>query len=89
MVDCPTFEGHDFGTSIRYPASIFTPARKPENGLGQRFERVKVERAVAADWHPLWLAELVRFTSPDAAPPISSTKTECTDMLSASSQEAA
>jgi hypothetical protein len=84
MVDCPTFEGHDFGTSIRYPASIFTPARKPEKGLGQRFERVKVERAVAADWHPLWLAELVRFTSPDAAPPISSTKTECTDMLSAS-----
>src|SRR5262245_35431001 len=36
---------------------------------------------------PLWLAGLVRLTSPDAAVP--STKTECTDRLSASSQAAA
>ena len=42
-----------------------------------------------ADRHAWWLAGLVRLTSPDAAPPVSSTKTECTDTLSASSQEAA
>jgi|ERR1700741_3291209 hypothetical protein len=42
-----------------------------------------------ADRHALWLAGLVRLTSQDAAPPVSSTKTECTDTLSASSQEAA
>jgi len=34
-----TFEVPDFGTSIQYPASIFTPAGRPEMGLGQRFER--------------------------------------------------
>jgi hypothetical protein len=34
-----TFEVPDFGTSIQYPASIFTPAGQPEMGLGQRFER--------------------------------------------------
>jgi hypothetical protein len=42
-----------------------------------------------ADRHALWLAGLVRLTSQDTAPPVSSTKTECTDTLSASSQEAA
>jgi hypothetical protein len=42
-----------------------------------------------ADRHALWLAGLVRLTSQDAAPSVSSTKTECTDTLSASSQEAA
>jgi hypothetical protein len=38
-VDWRTFEVPDFGTSIKYPASIFTPAGQPERGLGQRFER--------------------------------------------------
>ena len=38
-VDWRTFEVPDFGTSIQYPASIFTPAGQPETGLGQRFER--------------------------------------------------
>jgi hypothetical protein len=38
-VDWRTFEVPDFGTSIQYPASIFTPAGQPERGLGQRFER--------------------------------------------------
>jgi hypothetical protein len=42
-----------------------------------------------ADRHALWLAGLVRLTSPDAGPPVSSTKTECTDTLSASFQGAA
>lgn len=37
--DWRTFEVPDFGTSIEYPASIFTPAGRPEMGLGQRFER--------------------------------------------------
>jgi hypothetical protein len=37
--DWRTFEVPDFGTSIQYPASIFTPAGRPEMGLGQRFER--------------------------------------------------
>jgi hypothetical protein len=38
-VDWRTFEVPNFGTSIQYPASIFTPAGQPERGLGQRFER--------------------------------------------------
>ena len=38
-VDWRTFEVPDFGTRIQYPAGIFTPAGKPERGLGQRFER--------------------------------------------------
>ena len=38
-VDWRTFEVPDFGTSIQYPASIFSPAGQPERGLGQRFER--------------------------------------------------
>ena len=38
-VDWRTFEVPDFGTSIQYPASIFTPAGRPEMGFGQRFER--------------------------------------------------
>ena len=37
--DWRTFEVAEFGTSIQYPASIFTPTGKPEKGLGQRFER--------------------------------------------------
>ena len=37
--DWRTFEVPDFGTKIQYPAGIFTPAGKPEKGLGQRFER--------------------------------------------------
>src|SRR6476661_4476738 len=37
--DWRTFEVPDFGTSIHYPASIFTPAGRPEMGFGQRFER--------------------------------------------------
>src|SRR2546421_7017563 len=39
LVDWRTFEVPDFGTSIQYPASIFTPAGRPEMGFGQRFER--------------------------------------------------
>jgi hypothetical protein len=38
-VDWRTFEIPDFGTSIQYPAGIFSPAGKPETGAGQRFER--------------------------------------------------
>ena len=38
-VDWRTFEVPDFGTRIQYPANIFTPAGRPEMGLGQRFER--------------------------------------------------
>src|SRR5437660_8395249 len=38
-VDWRTFEVPDFGTRIQYPAGIFTPAGRPEMGLGQRFER--------------------------------------------------
>jgi hypothetical protein len=34
-----TFEVPDFGTKIEYPADIFSPAGRPEMGLGQRFER--------------------------------------------------
>ena len=37
--DWRTFEVAEFGTRIQYPAGIFTPAGKPEKGLGQRFER--------------------------------------------------
>jgi hypothetical protein len=38
-VNWRTFEVPDFGTSIKYPASILTPAGKPDKGVGQRFER--------------------------------------------------
>jgi hypothetical protein len=38
-VDWRTFEVPDFGTRIQYPAGIFSPAGKPEKGVGQRFER--------------------------------------------------
>jgi hypothetical protein len=41
-----------------------------------------------ADRHSLWLAGLVRLSSPDAAPPLSSKETELVAMLS-DSQEAA
>jgi hypothetical protein len=41
-----------------------------------------------ADRHALWLAGLVRLSSPDAAPPLSSKETELVAMLS-DSQEAA
>jgi hypothetical protein len=34
-----TFEVPEFGTRVQVPASIFTPAGKPERGSGQRFER--------------------------------------------------
>jgi hypothetical protein len=37
--DWRTLEVPDFGTKIQYPAGIFSPAGKPEKGLGQRFER--------------------------------------------------
>jgi hypothetical protein len=37
--DWRTFEVPDFGTKVRYPADIFSPAGQPEMGLGQRFER--------------------------------------------------
>jgi hypothetical protein len=37
--DWRTFEVPAFGTRIQYPASIFTPAGRPEMGIGQRFER--------------------------------------------------
>jgi hypothetical protein len=39
IVDWRTFMIPDFGTSIDYPASILSPAGKPERGVGQRFER--------------------------------------------------
>jgi hypothetical protein len=38
-IDWRTFEVRDFGTSIQYPASIFSPAGQLERGLGKRFER--------------------------------------------------
>jgi hypothetical protein len=38
-VDWRAFEVPNFGTRIQYPASIFTPAGRPEMGVGQRFER--------------------------------------------------
>jgi hypothetical protein len=80
----------DFGTRIQYPASIFTSAGKPEKRSWTAVRvRVTVELAVAADWHLLWRAGLVRLTSPDAGLPVSSTKTEGTDTLSASFQGAA
>jgi len=39
LLDWRIFEVPDFGTTIQYPAGIFSPAGKPEKGLGQRFER--------------------------------------------------
>jgi hypothetical protein len=38
-LDWRTFVIPDYGTRIQYPASIFAPAGRPENGTGQRFER--------------------------------------------------
>jgi len=34
-----SFEVPEFGTRVQIPAGIFTPAGKPEQGSGQRFER--------------------------------------------------
>jgi hypothetical protein len=34
-----SFEVPEFGTRVQFPAGIFTPAGKPEQGSGQRFER--------------------------------------------------
>jgi hypothetical protein len=39
QLDWRTFVVPDFGTSIVYPAEIFTPAGEAEKGAGQRFER--------------------------------------------------
>ena len=39
LLDWRTFMIPEFGTRIDYPASIFAPAGKPEQGIGQRFER--------------------------------------------------
>jgi hypothetical protein len=33
-----TFVIQDFGTVVRYPASIFSPAGRPGKGIGQRFK---------------------------------------------------
>ena len=38
-VNWRTFEVPAFGTTVQYPADIFTPAGDPEMGVGQRFER--------------------------------------------------
>ena len=38
-VDWRTFEVPAFGTTVEYPAGIFTPAGEFEMGVGQRFER--------------------------------------------------
>jgi hypothetical protein len=39
QLDWRTFVVPDFGTTILYPADIFTPAGRAEKGVGQRFER--------------------------------------------------
>jgi hypothetical protein len=39
QLDWRTFVVPDFGTSVVYPAEIFTPVGEAEKGAGQRFER--------------------------------------------------
>jgi hypothetical protein len=51
-------------------ALLLVPLQKLQLDAAVR-ARVTVERAVAADRHALWLAGLVRLTTPDAAPPVS------------------
>jgi hypothetical protein len=46
-VDWRTFEVPDFGTKIQYPAGVFSPAGKPEKGVGQRFERADGRAALS------------------------------------------
>src|SRR5438128_477069 len=46
-VDWRTFEVLEFGTSIQYPAGIFSPAGSSEKGLGQRFERADGRAALS------------------------------------------
>ena len=52
-----------------------------QRGLKETLEYRNV--LLRADRHALWLAGLVRLSSPDAAPPVSSTETERTDTLNA------
>jgi hypothetical protein len=51
-VDWRTFEIPDFGTRIQYPAGIFSPAGKPEKGVGQRFERADGRAILSIYSHP-------------------------------------
>jgi hypothetical protein len=52
LLDWRTFVIPEFGTSIHYPASIFTPAGKPEKGVGQRFERADGQATLVIYSHP-------------------------------------
>jgi hypothetical protein len=52
LLDWRTFVIPEFGTSIHYPASIFTPAGKPEKGIGQRFEREDGQATLSVYSHP-------------------------------------
>ena len=38
-IEWRTFDVPEFGTRVQVPTSIFAPAGKPEQGIGQRFER--------------------------------------------------
>jgi hypothetical protein len=47
QLDWRTFVVPDFGTTIVYPADIFTPAGEAEKGVGQRFERADGRAALS------------------------------------------
>jgi hypothetical protein len=46
------FEVPEFGTRVQVPASIFTPAGRPEQGSGQRFERADGRAVLSVYSHP-------------------------------------
>src|SRR3954469_3385941 len=45
--DWRTFEVPEFGTRVQIPTTIFAPAGKPEQGIGQRFERADGRAALS------------------------------------------
>jgi hypothetical protein len=47
QLDWRTFVVPDFGTTVLYPAHIFTPAGEAEKGVGQRFERADGRAALS------------------------------------------
>jgi hypothetical protein len=61
-VDWRTFEIPDFGTRIQYPAGIFSPAGKPETGVGQRFERPDGRAVLSIYSRPMKPATIAQLT---------------------------
>jgi hypothetical protein len=61
-VDWRTFEIPDFGTTVQYPAGIFSPAGESEKGVGQRFERADGRAILSIYSRPMKPATIPQLT---------------------------